>query len=73
MNRHLNTIIVAPITGSRKSYPTRVEIELYNLRNWVVIDQIKTIDRQRIIKSVGFIKQAEIDQIKNVLREAFVD
>ena len=50
MNKYLKTIVVAPITSSSKLYPTRKEIDSNNRKGWVAIDQIKTIDKQRITK-----------------------
>ena len=50
MNKYLQTIIIAPITSSSKSYPTRVILKNTKVKGWIVLDQIRTIDRQRVIK-----------------------
>ena len=73
MNKHLNTIIIAPVTSKSKSYPTRVEIEVRGNLNWVVIDQIRTIDRRRIVKTGGNLNQDEINRVKEVIKETLVD
>ena len=73
MNRYLNTIVIAPMTSSSKSYPTRVEINHHKNKGWIVLDQIRTIDRQRIIKILGNLSGKEINKVKTVLRETFVD
>ena len=73
MNRYLNTIVIAPMTSSSKSYPTRVEINHDKKKGWIVLDQIRTIDRQRIIKILGNLSGKEINKVKTVLRETFVD
>lgn len=73
MNRHLNTIIIAPVTSKSKSYPTRVEIEVRGSQNWIVIDQIRTIDKRRIVKTGGNLTQNEINRVKEVIRETLVD
>jgi mRNA interferase MazF len=73
MNRYLNTIVVAPITSSSKNYPTRVEISHDKKRGWVVLDQIRTVDRQRMIKVLGSLSEKEIAKVKEVLKETFVD
>jgi mRNA interferase MazF len=52
MNRFLQTIIIAPITSASKPYPTRVAIRHKKTRGWVVLDQLRTIDRSRIIDSL---------------------
>ena len=73
MNKHLNTIIIAPITSSSKPYPTRIEIKGENTKGWVMIDQIRTIDKQRITKVFNSVSENEIMEIKNVIKNTFVD
>jgi mRNA interferase MazF len=73
MNKYLNTIVVAPMTSSSKTYPTRVEINHDKKKGWIVLDQIRTVDRQRIIKVLGNLSDKEVSKVKNVLRETFVD
>ena len=53
MNKYLQTIVIAPMTSSSKAYPTRVEIKNNKTKEWVVLDQIRTIDRQRVVKNLG--------------------
>jgi mRNA interferase MazF len=73
MNKYLRTVVIAPMTTSSKDYPTRVEIKLDNKISWIVLDQIRTIDKQRIIKELGKLSRPEIKEIKEVLKETFVD
>ncbi len=73
MNKYLNTIVISPMTSSSKSYPTRILVNHNKTKGWVVLDQIRTIDRQRIIKKLGNLTAKEIQKIKNVLKETFVD
>jgi len=73
MNRYLNTIVLAPMTSSSKNYPTRVEVMHENKNGSIVLDQIRTVDRQRIIKVLGSLTGEEILKVKEVIREAFVD
>lgn len=73
MNKYLNTIVIAPMTSSSKSYPTRIEVNSNNRKGWVVIDQIRTIDKERITKKIGKLTDSEILKIKNVIKETFVD
>ena len=73
MNKYLNTIVIAPITSNSKSYPTRVEINHIKTKGWVVLDQIRTVDRLRIIKKLGNLTEKEILKIKIILKETFVD
>lgn len=73
MNKYLQTIVIAPLTSSSKSYPTRIEITQEVIKGWIVIDQIRTVDRIRIIKSLGYLTEKEIDNVKNVIKETYVD
>lgn len=73
MNRHLQTIVVAPMTSHSKPYPTRVEVKRKLTKGWIAIDQIRTIDRRRIVKRFESLSEKEIEHVKNVLRETFVD
>jgi mRNA interferase MazF len=73
MNKYLNTIVIAPMTSSSKSYPTRVEVNYNKTKGWIVLDQVRTVDRQRIVKKLGRLIDKEIDKVKVVLKETFVD
>jgi mRNA interferase MazF len=73
MNKYLRTIVVAPMTTKSKSYPTRIEVKHDNKIGWIVIDQIRTIDKRRIVKSMERLSQPEIKEVKSVIRETYVD
>jgi mRNA interferase MazF len=73
MNRHLRTLIIAPITSQSKNYPTRIKVKTGEKNGWVVIDQIRTVDKQRIIKILDRLTAKEIEKIKLTIRETFVD
>jgi mRNA interferase MazF len=73
MNKHLQTIVVAPLTSSSKPYPTRVEINQTKTKGWVVLDQIRTVDRRRIIKTLGNLTTSEIEAVKAVIMETYVE
>lgn len=73
MNKHLRAIIVAPMTTNSKNYPTRIEVKHDRKIGWIVIDQIRTIDKQRIIKTLGRLSRPEIKEVKSVIKETFVD
>lgn len=73
MNKYLNTIVVAPITSSSKSYPTRIELKETIIKGWIVLDQIRTIDRIRIVKYYESLDARTIEKVKKVIQETFVD
>jgi mRNA interferase MazF len=61
------------MTTSSKKYPTRVKVKHDNKIGWIVLDQIRTIDRQRIIKVFGELQDSEIYELKSVLKETYID
>ncbi len=73
MNNHLRTVVIAPMTTSSKNYPTRVEIKHDNKMGWIVLDQIRSIDKQRILRDMGKLSRSEIKEVKAILKETFVD
>jgi mRNA interferase MazF len=73
MNKHLDTIVVAPMTSSSKNYPTRISVNYDKKTGWIVLDQIRTIDKQRIVKILSTLSEKEIIKVKAVLKETFVD
>ncbi len=73
MNKYLQTIVIAPMTSSSKNYPTRIEVTHNKKRGWIVLDQIRTVDRQRIAKVLGTLNDKEIQNTKSTIRETYVD
>ena len=70
MNRYISTVIIAPMTSKSRDYPTRVKIDE---NSFIVLDQIKTIDKQRIIKKLGKIDKEVIKEVKEILKIMLVD
>jgi len=73
MNKYLNTVVIAPMTSQSKNYPTRVSVKHNSKKGWIVIDQIRTIDKQRIINTLDTLTENEIQEVKLILKETFVD
>ena len=73
MNKHLQTIVIAPMTSSSKPYPTRIEIKHNKTKEWIVLDQIRTVDQQRILKLLGELTEQEVTKTKSVLKETYID
>ena len=73
INKFLETIVIAPMTSSSKKYPTRVEVNHEKKKGWIVLDQIRTVDRQRILKLLGRLNDKEMSKVKSILRETYVD
>ena len=73
INDHLRTIVIAPMTSASRKYPTRVKVKHNSQEGWIVIDQIRTIDKIRIVRILGSLTEKEIRECKRVIRETFVD
>lgn len=73
MNKYLATVVVCPITSQSKNYPTRVRFDLEGKENWIVIDQLRTIDKSRVTKTIGHLEGEIIAQVKGIIKETYVD
>jgi mRNA interferase MazF len=69
MNRHIATIIVASMTRSGKTYPTRVKCEFEGKAGLIVLDQFRTVDKTRLIRRLGRLADEERSAVLNVLVE----
>lgn len=72
MNKYLQTIVIAPVTSNSKPYPTRVLLKHHATKGYVVLDQIRSVDRNRIIKGLGKLSDKEITEVKSVIHETYV-
>ena len=70
INKFLRTIVVAPMTTNLKNYPTRIKVKHNGKKG---IDQIRTIDKSRILKTFDQLSKSEIQHCKDIIRETFVD
>jgi len=71
MNRHIRTVIVAPMTTAGKDYPTRVKCKFKKKKGQIVLDQIRTIDKTRLIKKIGKIDPETQIEVISVFQRLF--
>ena len=71
MNRHLSTVIVAPMTTTRRGYPTRIEIKFAGKEGDIALDQLRTVDRTRLVRRLRHIDEALAREVANRLVELF--
>lgn len=71
MNRHISTVIVAPMTTRGCNYPTRVPCRFQNKEGQVVLDQVRTVDKSRLVKRLGHIGPAVQEEVLAMLAEMF--
>jgi len=71
MNTHIRTVIVAPMTTAGKDYPTRVSCTFKKKKGQIVLDQIRTIDKTRLVKKLGAIDSETQLQVITILQRLF--
>ncbi len=70
-NKNLNVLLVAPFTRTKKIYPTRIQSNFNNSISYIVLDQMRTIDKSRLIKKLGTLDFKEQRIVKDKLLEMF--
>jgi mRNA interferase MazF len=71
MNRHIRTVIIAPMTSASKDYPTRVSCRFRKKEGQIVLDQIRTVDKARLVKKLGVIDANAQLNVISVLQKLF--
>lgn len=71
LNAHMRTCIVAPLTTGSHSYPFRVSCRFGGKSGHIVLDQIRTVDRERLVKRLGALSPVALAQTLGVLRKMF--
>ena len=73
MNKYLATITIAPLTTKSRNYPTRVKTYLAGKTSWIVLDQLRSIDRVRLYQRIGTIDTQTIGKVKQLIKAMLVD
>ena len=71
MNRFIRTVIVAPMTSKGRSYPTRVACKFQGKQGQIVLDQIRTVDKIRLVRRLGKVDNQTQIEVLSVLGEMF--
>ena len=71
MNRNIRTVIVAPMTSTQKDYPTRVLCTFQKKKGQIVLDQLRTIDKERLVKKLGTIESKDRLEVISTLQRLF--
>jgi mRNA interferase MazF len=70
-NRLLKTVIVAPLTSTIKEYPTKLKIVFQDRESSIALDQMRTVDKSRLMKNLGTITSEELQFVADILIEMF--
>ncbi len=73
LNRNIDTVIIAPLASTNARYPTRVPVDFLNAERFVVLDQIRAIDKARLVKKIGEIGRSSQTDITSRLQELFAE
>lgn len=73
LNQHLHTVIVAPMTTGGQAYPWRVSCRFQGRSRYVAVDQLRTVDTERLIKRVGKLSAETVGEVLRVLQEMFAE
>ncbi len=73
INNHIATVIVAPMTTKGQTYPTRVTCQFQGQNGQIVLDQIRTVDKTRLVKLLGQISAEEQKTVLDILAEMFAE
>ena len=72
MNDHIATVIIAPMTTKSRDYPSRVSCNFQGKRGQIVLDQIRTVDKSRLVKRLGKIDKSTAEEVLDILQELFL-
>ena len=71
MNRFIATVIIAPMTSKGRDYPSRVDCTFRGIQGQIVLDQVRTVDKLRLVKRLGAISENTQQKVLQVLNEMF--
>jgi mRNA interferase MazF len=73
LNAHLRTVIVAPLTTGGRAYPWRIRCRFQQRSGYVVLDQLRTVDRERLVKRLGALPGQTLTEVLAALQEMFAE
>lgn len=71
MNRYIRTVIIAPMTSTQRNYPTRINLTFQRKKGQIVLDQIRTVDKSRLVRRLGSLLPARAREVADILQEMF--
>ena len=73
MNKHIGTVIIAPMTSKRRDYPSRVNCTFRGKEGQIVLDQIRTVDKSRLVRKLGVVSRSTQTRTLETLAEMFAE
>ncbi len=72
-NKFLGTVLIAPLTSTIRKFPMRVNVELKGKKGQVALDQIRCVDKKRLLDSLGKLSSREVQDLKQILKEYLIE
>lgn len=72
MNKYLKTVIIVPLTSTAREYPFRFNVVVHEINGWIMLDQIRAIDKTRIDNHIGTLNLTDIMKLKELIQEMLV-
>lgn len=73
MNKYIESVIIAPISATNNKYPTRVQFSFLDENRAIILDQLRTVEKYRLVKKIGNIKGKTKAKVLDVLQEMFAE
>ncbi len=73
LNQHLRTAVIAPMTTGGQAYPWRISCRFQHRAGFVAIDQLRTVDRDRLVKRLGQLTPSTVSAVLEGLQEMFAE
>ena len=73
MNNNIGHVMIAPLSSASAEYPTRIKVEFLNSTRLVVLDQIRTVDKVRLVKKIGSVDKYRRAEVLRCLGELFAE
>ncbi|MEM9271753.1 MAG: type II toxin-antitoxin system PemK/MazF family toxin [Cyanobacteria bacterium P01_F01_bin.143] len=71
MNKYIRTVIIAPMTTKIRAYKSRVAVEFQDKQGQVMLDQLRTVDKKRLLKKLGNVSTKDMKKVLSLLQEMF--
>lgn len=73
INRNLGHVIIAPLSSTKAPYPTRIPTDFLNSERYIILDQLRTVEKERLVKKIGEIDKSTTKAVLGLMQEMFAE
>ncbi|MBX3287858.1 MAG: type II toxin-antitoxin system PemK/MazF family toxin [Acidobacteria bacterium] len=73
MNKFVEHVIIAPMASTNAKFPTRIPVEFLNAERFIILDQIRSVDKERLVKKIGELNKKTAKAVLDLLHELFAE